>query len=74
MSNIRNAFSLANLKLIIGNFLSKATSIQSVLTHAGLRDDPGQSEEQHDSPDVEEVAHQHAFDPSKLDRPLAVRS
>lgn len=73
----RWCFQSRNLKLIIGNFLCKAASTQLVnselLTHAGLRDNPGQSEEQHDSPDVEEVANQHAFDPSELDGPLAVR-
>ena len=41
------------------------------LTDAGLSDDPGEAEEEHDAPDVEQASHQHADDPAELELRLA---
>ena len=39
----------------------------TVITDAGLADDPRQAKEEHDTPNVEQASHQNALDPTKLD-------
>ena len=39
---------------------------EETLDDAGLTDDPGESEEEHDSPDVEKTWHQHSLLPCQL--------
>jgi hypothetical protein len=39
----------------------------NILTHTRLAYDPGETQEEHDAPDVEQTPHQHAFDPAELD-------
>ena len=38
------------------------------LQYAGVAHHPGESEEEHDAPDVEEAPHEDSFKPTELDR------
>jgi len=37
------------------------------LTDSGLGDDPGETQEEHHTPNVEQTSHQNALDPAELD-------
>jgi hypothetical protein len=40
---------------------------QEILTYSGLSHDPGQAQEQHDTPNVKEAGDKHPLDPAQLD-------